>query len=150
MIVLNGKHFLCKKTFQVVFHFLCWNFSSFPTTVIWTLIFGSRGTFHEKKVFEIHVFFHFRKLGQTSAEIWCKNSEKVVRTALYVPGETYQERNFLWKKILIHFWRPGWSFPGLLRKFFDMIFKSELQVPKRNFFEKLSYGRKFKHLHSQT
>ena len=58
-----------------------------------------------------------------------------------MPGETYQERNFLWKKILIHFWIPGWSFPNLLRKFFDMIFKSELQVPKRNFFDKHPLGK---------
>ena len=96
-----------------------------------------------EKIFEIHVFFQFRKLDQTFSEIWCENSEKVVRTALYVPGEIYQDRNFLWKKILTHFRIPGWSFPGLWREFFDMIFKSELQVSKKKFFVRKALEKKW-------
>ena len=142
--------FFVKKLFKLYFTFYAETFQVFPPRLSELYFLGPEELSMRKRFLKYMFFFHFRKLGETSAEIWCENSEKVVRTALYVPGETYQERNFLWKKILIHFWRPGWSFLGLLRKFFDMIFKSELQVPKRNFFEKLSYGRKFKHLHSQT
>ena len=65
-------------------------------TIVRTAFFVSSGSFHEEKILQNLVFL-YEEIRWNFLELLSKNFERVVRTALYMPGKIFM-RNFLWKK----------------------------------------------------